>query len=90
MRNSRHPAILASLSLAVMMGGCGTVTVRPPVVEHYGVPIYQFGSGIPDNPSPEEAALIRGRVTMEELRRNELGDQWNLNSRMDDYSYPPP
>lgn len=72
-----------------IFSGCGTVAVNPPVFEHYGVPVYQAGSGLAGDMSPEDAALVRGRVTMEELRRNELGEDFNYNRTRDDYSYPP-
>ena len=89
MRNPRLQLLFVGLLACLLLSGCGNVHVGPPVVEHYGIPIYQVGPGLAGDMTPEEAALVRGRVTMNELRHNELGEDFNLNRTMDTYTYPP-
>ena len=87
LQQSRIRRNLAGLILATAFSGCGII--GPPVIQHYGAPIYQVGSGFGGDMSPEDAALVRGRITMQELRRNELGEDFNLNRSMDEITYPP-
>lgn len=89
MRNARIQTIFAGWMILFAFCGCGTVTVGPPVFEYHGVPIYQVGSGLTADMSPAEAARVRGQVTMEELRRNEMGDEFNYGGSQSDYVYPP-
>jgi hypothetical protein len=79
--------ILAAIFLTTILSGCGHI--NPPVVQQYGVPIYQPGSGLTGNMSPEEAGLVRGRVEMEELRHNQLREDFNYNRSREEITYPP-